>query len=40
MEITPSPQRFLEQLHGYECRCGDGVNVVHEMTVPHRVELI
>ena len=21
-------------------RCGDGVSVVHEMTVPHRVELI
>ena len=32
--LTPSPQRLLEQLHGY------GVSVVHEMTVPHRVELI
>ena len=36
----PSPQRLLQQLHGYEWRCGDGVSVVHEITVPHRVELI
>ena len=38
--LTPSPQRLLEQLHGYEWRCGDGVSVVHEIIVPHRVELI
>ena len=38
--LTPSLQRLLEQLHGYEWRCGDGVSVVNKMTVPHRVELI